>query len=281
MVTFVLYLFTVLLTYLTLEIFDLTLIESILELNSNSIIPLLQLLGIFLINRLLSVLIVFPLFFVSLCIPFDRKSRKMHWFMNQAFGFANHLLNMKTVVSGKENIPNQGEKFCVMSNHIFDYDIIAISLGLKKHSNAFIAKQSLFKIPLVGKYMKKSGTLAIDPHSVKDGALTMIQAIKQVKEGQPMVVFPEGMRTYKNEMTEFKPGAFKLATKSKAKILPVTVIDTYNASRFPLGVLIPFFPFPKKKAYVHFHPAIEYDEFKELSTQDLSAKVKEVIQTKL
>jgi len=74
-------------------------------------------------------------------------------------------------------------------------------------------------------------------------------------------------------MIEFKPGAFKLAMKSKTDILIVTF---YDAAKIKMRI-----PLRKQKVYVHFNQLLRYEEFKDLSSQELSSKVKAIIQEKL
>ena len=63
---------------------------------------------------------------------------------------------------------------------------------------------------------------------MKQSAQTIIDGIKQLKAGINMVIFPEGTRSKGAPVGEFKAGSFKLATKSKAPIVPVTIDGTYK-----------------------------------------------------
>ena len=68
----------------------------------------------------------------------------------------------------------------------------------------------------------------MDRNDMKQSAQTIIDGIKQLKAGINMVIFPEGTRSKGAPVGEFKAGSFKLATKSKAPIVPVTIDGTYK-----------------------------------------------------
>jgi 1-acyl-sn-glycerol-3-phosphate acyltransferase len=88
-----------------------------------------------------------------------------------------------------------------------------------------------------------------------------------------MGIFPEGKRSFSNEMIEFKPGAFKLAMKPKADILIGTL---YNFDK-----IFKTFPYKKHKAYIHFLPVLKYEDYKDLNSIELASKVKGIIQVQL
>jgi 1-acyl-sn-glycerol-3-phosphate acyltransferase len=53
-------------------------------------------------------------------------------------------------------------------------------------------------------------------------------ALKGLKAGMPLVIFPEGGRTPDGEIKPFLPGAFFLAIKAQADIVPVALVGTYE-----------------------------------------------------
>lgn len=200
---------------------------------------------------------------------FDNKFN--HDFGNSLLNLGRHLLRVKVIVTGRENIPKGN--FVFISNHQENFDIIILKPIFKDHPLNFIAKEALTKFPIFGKWIKLLGSIFISKFADRSAAESIVRGIRQVKEGMPMGIFPEGKRSFSNEMIEFKPGAFKLAMKPKADILIGTI---YNFAK-----IFKKFPFKKLKVYVHIHEILKYEDYQELNSQELSEKVKAIIQIKL
>ncbi len=200
---------------------------------------------------------------------FDSKFN--HDFANSWLNFTIHLLRVKVVVTGKENIPD--DKFVLIGNHQENYDIIVLKPIFKNNKINFIAKESLMTAPIIGKWIVLLGNIPISRYADRSAAESIVKGIKQVKAGMSMGIFPEGRRSFGNELIEFKPGAFKLAMKPKADILIVTIFNFSN--------VLKRYPFKKQKVYVHIHDLLKYEDYKDLSSQELAQKVKAEIQAQL
>lgn len=194
-----------------------------------------------------------------------------HKFGNSLLRLGQRLLRLKIIVSGKENIPER--KFVFVGNHQENFDIIALKPIFKDHPLNFIGKESLFGFPFLGQWLYILGNVPIGKLANRSAAESIIKGIKKYKYGHPMGIFPEGKRSFSNEMIEFKPGAFKLAIKPKADILIGTI---YN-----LDKIFKTFPYKKHKAYIHLHPILKYEDYKDLNSIELSNKVKGIIQDQL
>ena len=219
-------------------------------------------------------------FYVQLLIMtifgFFRKNKDTLNVINYRYGnsllnLGKHLLRLKIVVTGKENIPEG--KFIFVGNHQENYDLIALRPIFKNHSLNFIAKESLFKVPFLGPWLNILGHVPIGKNADRAAAESIINGIKRFKHGHSMGIFPEGKRSFSNVMLEFKPGAFKLAMKPKADILIGTL--------FNLEKIFKTYPYKRHKGYIHFSPLLKYEDYKELNSIELSAKVKAIIQEQL
>lgn len=121
---------------------------------------------------------------------------------------------------GRENIPEGGALVC--ANHSSDIDpfFLAFALGRKRPICA-MAKDSLEKVPLLGRFLKLVGTFF-----VKRGA-SDIRAVKyameQLKNGEYVVMFPEGTRVKSREEGEPKTGAVMLSCRTGQPVLPVYI----------------------------------------------------------
>ena len=194
-----------------------------------------------------------------------------HRFANSWLDLTLHILRVKVITSGTENIPDG--KFVLICNHQENYDIIVLKPVFKIHNINFIAKESLIGVPVIGKWITLLGNIPISRYADRSAAETIVKGIRQVKAGMSMGIFPEGRRSFGNELIDFKPGAFKLAMKPKADILICTI---YNFSN-----ILKDYPFRKQKVYVHIHELLKYEEYQQLSSQELARKVKAEIQVQL
>lgn len=136
------------------------------------------------------------------------------------------VARVKLEVSGLEKIPDS-RHLCIVSNHQAFADIITIMAILPRVAG-YIAKKELGKIPFLNQWMTEIGCYFMDRHNVRDGLNAILFGVKRIKEGYPMVIFPEGTRSKGKAMNEFKKGSLKLATKSKALVVPLSINGTYK-----------------------------------------------------
>lgn len=131
------------------------------------------------------------------------------------------LSGSKIKVTGEENVPKDGAVLFV-SNHQSNLDI-PILLGFIDKPKAFISKVEMSKMPLLSDWMKYINCVFIDRGNTRESLKAIKEGIRLLKEGYSFVVFPEGTRSKDGTLGEFKPGSLKLATKSRAPIVPVTI----------------------------------------------------------
>ena len=126
-------------------------------------------------------------------------------------------------VEGLENIPKEGP--CVfVGNHRSYYDIPLLLAGLDK-PHGILAKEELEKIPLLNRWMKLLGCVFVQRDDVRASVRALNDATAIVQGGKSFVIFPEGTR-YKGEeggAGEFKNGAFRIAVKTGAPVVPVAI----------------------------------------------------------
>ena len=201
---------------------------------------------------------------------FDNKFN--HYYAKGLLQLVNYIFRIKTHVSGYENVPKDNN-FVLISNHQDNFDIMVYLPVFKDHPISFIAKEALFKAPIVGAWIGFLGNVPISRFADRAAAEAIINGIKRYKSGVPFGIFPEGKRSFGNEMIEFKAGAFKLAMKPKADILIGVLYDVHKASKKKF--------YQKLDVYVHFLPVLKYEEYKHMKSQELSEHVKSLIQAQL
>jgi 1-acyl-sn-glycerol-3-phosphate acyltransferase len=138
------------------------------------------------------------------------------------------LAGARVIVEGGENCEGlKGEALCVVSNHqgMADIPVIITSLPF---SIGFVAKRSLLYFPWVGIMMWAIRCVPLDRSSPRSAVKAIEKGVENIRNGFPMMIFPEGTRSRGPEMKPFKKGSLKLATRSGAIILPVTVNGSYR-----------------------------------------------------
>jgi 1-acyl-sn-glycerol-3-phosphate acyltransferase len=186
-------------------------------------------------SRLRSFLIIDPLIWLYtlvlglLALPggfLDRSGRRLHW-----FSYTWSWLIMKTIfspvaVTGLDKI-DTSKPHVYAANHASALDIPVLYVNLPfQFRIAF--KKELLAYPVVGWQLKRSGQICIDQQNPSRSISSIRAALKGLKEGLPLVIFPEGGRTPDGEIKPFLPGAFFLAIKAQVDIVPVALVGTYE-----------------------------------------------------
>ncbi|MBI2817551.1 MAG: 1-acyl-sn-glycerol-3-phosphate acyltransferase [Acidobacteria bacterium] len=177
-----------------------------------------------------SVIVTIPLIFVStillgatsmLAYAFGWRGRFQHRCMQ---AWASMLLAASFVhvsASGVEKLhPDRAYIFC--SNHL-SYMDPPIILACLRHRVLFVAKQSLFRIPVFGWAMRAAGNIAINRENPRAAARSLRQAADALRRGVSILIFPEGGRSMDGELRPFRSGAFRLAIELQAPIVPIAV----------------------------------------------------------
>ena len=180
---------------------------------------------------------------------------------------------MKVLVKGQENIPER-DGLVFISNHQGYADIIAMFRALKGKQIGFIAKDSLQKLPYFGKWITVIRGLYIQRGNAKEALKSIQEGSKLVKEGYNLVIFPEGTRSQGPEMAHFKAGSFKLATKAKAMIVPVTIQGSYHLFE-EKGMIRP------GTVRVQIHPPIDTATLDRKQIAEMEKQVEDTIRTSL
>jgi 1-acyl-sn-glycerol-3-phosphate acyltransferase len=125
---------------------------------------------------------------------------------------------------GKEHVIEEGAIIAANHASIIDPPLIAISWP---HELAFLARSGLFNIKWLGWLIRKLNAF---PLSESGGDLAAMRLVgKLVKEGQHVVIFPEGQRSWDNIMQPFKPGTAVLACRFNCPIVPCYIAGSHRA----------------------------------------------------
>lgn len=143
-------------------------------------------------------------------------------------------------VKGRENLPQGPVVLC--ANHSSAWDPVLLLCAL--HDDVpmrIMAKQQLFRIPLVGSFIRYMGAFPVDRGNSDIGAVKT--AIKSLRDGVSLLIFPEGTRVKKGQSVTPKGGATMIAIRSGVDMLPVFISTTRRLfHRFSLVIGKPYTP---------------------------------------
>lgn len=133
---------------------------------------------------------------------------------------------MELEVRGKENLPSVGPVLYV-ATHKSVFDIV-ILLTIIDDPTIFIGKKEVQQMPFVKQWFDALGCIYIDRDDMRKALQSILEGINELKNGQSIVLFPEGTRNMNNSILPFKEGGFKLATKTNVPIVPIALSNTYK-----------------------------------------------------
>jgi len=134
------------------------------------------------------------------------------------------LSGVRVKVDGVENIP-KGGPVIFLSNHQGAFDIPALQ-GYIPVQFRWVAKKSLFRIPVIGWTMSLAGYIGIDRENAAEAMRNIEEASGKIRAGTSVLVFPEGTRSDSGALLPFKRGAFVLVSKSAVPVVPVAIQGT-------------------------------------------------------
>lgn len=139
------------------------------------------------------------------------------WCVHLAF-----FSGVKVVPRGLEKL-DPSKNYLFIANHISYYDILVLFKALP-YKLSFVAKKSLFYVPIWGWCLALTGHIPIDRSNPRKGRKSMDQAAIAIKKHKRCVVgFPEGTRSRSGKMAEFKLGLFGLAIQTGIDIVPMAI----------------------------------------------------------
>jgi 1-acyl-sn-glycerol-3-phosphate acyltransferase len=132
------------------------------------------------------------------------------------------LAGINIEVHGLEKITgDQGKVY--IANHRSHVDGAAL-FKILPGEILFLIKKEVFKIPLVSFALKTMGMIEVDRGDHEAATASINRAVASIQSGHSVILFPEGTRSRQDGTLPFKKGAFVLAIKSGAEVVPITLI---------------------------------------------------------
>lgn len=177
-------------------------------------------------------------------------------------------------VTGWENIPDTAP-FMVYSNHQSYADIAATLWIMKdRYPMSYVAKEEWRKSRILRDVIDLSRSIYLIRNNPKEAVRALNEAKELLDLGFPLLIFPEGTRSKRHEMGEFKPGAFKFAEKAGVPILPVTVDGGYHLFEETGSYQPPHIR-------VTIHPLVHIEEMDKHAQKEVQKEIEETIRSAL
>ena len=136
------------------------------------------------------------------------------------------FLSTKIIIKGRENLINN-EKFFIASSHQSMFETFFLQTIF--NSPIFILKKELLKIPILGWYLIKIGSISINRGKTTKENLNFFEKISKSisRSNRPLIIFPQGTRLESNDRSQFKKGASRIYDELKIKCQPVAINSGY------------------------------------------------------
>ncbi|MCX7978425.1 MAG: 1-acyl-sn-glycerol-3-phosphate acyltransferase [Bdellovibrionaceae bacterium] len=160
------------------------------------------------------------------------------------------LFGVKVVLHGLENLPTGG---CILAfNHTSFFDIFSM-IGYIPDIR-FGAKIELFRIPLFGWAMRRTGILPIPRQNREEAYRVYEEAEARLRAGEKFALAPEGTRQQTQELGKFKAGPFIFAIRGGVPVVPVVIKNA--AQVLPKGAWLPNFGVWSSELHIHILPPV-------------------------
>lgn len=121
---------------------------------------------------------------------------------------------------GRENIPEGAALIC--PNHTKASDPFFVVFAFKRrHVMRAMAKAEVMRLPVIGWLLGKAGVFGVDRGAADINAVKT--ALRFLKQGDKLLMFPEGTRVEEGENVEAKTGAAMFSVRTGAPIVPVYI----------------------------------------------------------
>lgn len=145
-------------------------------------------------------------------------------------------------------------QYIFMSNHVSNLDP-PLLIPLLPYRVTIMAKESLFKIPILGRAMRMADCVPIN-RSNREAAIASVREAEQIiRRGHHMIVYPEGTRSRDGRLLPFKKGPFYMAMETGVPVIPITLLGTETL--LPKGKLL----VKPGEVMIVFHPPIDPKQY--------------------
>ena len=210
----------------------------------------------------------------ALTAPFDKRRAVLHRFTclwASLYTWLNPAWRVE--IRGRERIvPRQ--PYVMVANHLSTLDILVL-FRLFAHFK-WVSKIENFRLPFIGWNMRLNRYIPL----VRGKRASVVQMMRAAQEtlaqGSSVMMFPEGTRSQSGQLRSFKTGAFELALKAGAPLLPIVIRGSGNALP-KRGFLLR----GRHQIRVDVLDPLPFDAFRALSAKELTEQMRSLFAEEL
>ncbi|KQM36875.1 1-acyl-sn-glycerol-3-phosphate acyltransferase [Microbacterium sp. Leaf203] len=171
-------------------------------------------------------------------------------------------------IRGAENLPSEGA-YVIAPNHNSEFDpvIVAVAVWRLGRAPRFMAKESLFKVPVLGAALRATGMVPV-PRASTSANQSMKAAEQIARDGRGVIVYAEGTLTRDPDLWPMrgKTGAVRLALAADLPLIPMAqwgvqqILPRYGKLKFPR----------RSHVIVEFGPAMDMSAYAATRTQPVT-----------
>ena len=125
-------------------------------------------------------------------------------------------IKVQTMTTGE--LPRRG---LLVSNHLSYLDILVLSAAV---ACAFVSKSEVEQWPIFGLYARWAGTVFVRRHDRSDAARANVSVAESLRDGVPVVLFPEGTTTDGRRVLRFHSTMLQPAIDAGAQVTPCAIV---------------------------------------------------------
>lgn len=206
---------------------------------------------------------------------FKRKKRRItfiHLFWYQIFRTLSWFILLVVArirFYGWRKVPKEGPVLLV-ANHQSFFDPPAVGAGVYRRLN-YLARKTLFKFKPFGWLIDSLDAIPLDQEGI--GYAGIKESLKRLKNGEAVVIFPEGARSEDGNLAYFQPGYITLAFRSHAAIVPVAISGAFEVySRW-----MKYPSFFQRPMIVDYAEPLRYEDYQSLTEVEVQKMVEDRI----
>lgn len=155
----------------------------------------------------------------------DKSGRLQHRIAQRWGRAVTRISGTELTVLNRAGLDGRVAVYC--SNHL-SYADTPVLFGILPFQFRIVARHELFNLPFIGWHLTRSGQVPVNVSNPRASISSLSSAVKTLKSGMPVFIFPEGGRTETGHVESFLNGPAFMAIRAGVPIIPMALIGTHE-----------------------------------------------------